>query len=119
MRFGGYDYAPIASYRLLRAAVDAAERHGVRHHVGNLFSADLFYTPDPGMFDTMEKYGILGVEMEAAGLYALAAEFGAEALAICTISDDIRSGDALTADERRSTFDDMIRVALDTVVASV
>ena len=119
MRFGGYDYAPIASYPLLRAAVDAAERHGVRHHVGNLFSADLFYTPDPGMFDTMEKYGILGVEMEAAGLYALAAEFGAEALAICTISDDIRSGEALSADERRSTFDDMIRVALDTVVTSV
>ena len=119
MRFGGYDYAPIASYSLLRNAVDAAQSRQLAFHVGNIFSADLFYTPDPDMFDTMEKYNVLGVEMEAAGLYALAAEHGVDALAICTVSDNIRTGAALTADERRSTFDDMIRLALDTVLASV
>ena len=118
MRFGGYDYAPIASYALLRNAVDAATKRQLPFHVGNIFSADLFYTPDTAMFDTMEKYNVLGVEMEAAGLYALAAEHGVDALAICTVSDNIRTGAALTAEERRSTFDDMIQLALDTVLAS-
>lgn len=115
MRFGGYDYAAIADFELLSSAVGQAKAHGINYHVGNLFSADLFYTPDPGMFDTMEKFDIKGIEMEAAGLYPICAEHGVAALAICTVSDDIRSGDALTSDERASTFDDMIKVALDTV----
>lgn len=117
MRFGGYDYAAIADYRLLRTATDMAASQGVTYHVGNLFSADLFYTPDPDMFDTMARYNILGVEMEAAGLYPICAEHGVEALAICTISDDIRSGEALSAEDRATTFDDMIKVALETVRA--
>jgi purine-nucleoside phosphorylase len=117
MRFRGYDYAAIASYALLERAVATARAQEVRHHVGNLFSADLFYTPEPEMFDVMERYNVYGVEMEAAGMYALAAEHDVEALAICTVSDDIRSGDALTADERQTTFDEMIRIALDTAVS--
>ena len=117
MRFGGYDLAPIATFDLVQKAVAAAERHEVRYHVGNLFSADLFYTPDPGMFDTMAKYGIYGIEMEAAGIYPIAAEYGAEALAICTVSDDIPSGAALSSDERATTFDEMIVVALETAIA--
>ncbi|MGI9271801.1 MAG: purine-nucleoside phosphorylase [Woeseiaceae bacterium] len=117
MRFGGYDYAALASYDLVRKAVDAAEQTKVRYHVGNIFSADLFYTPDPDMFATMAKYDVYGVEMEAAGIYPIAAENGAEALAICTVSDDIVTGDALTSDERQTTFDEMILVALETVVA--
>ncbi len=118
MRFGGYDYAALASYDLVRKAVNAAEQNKVRYHVGNIFSADLFYTPDPDMFDTLAKYNVYGVEMEAAGIYAIAAENNAEALAICTVSDDIVSGDALSADDRQTTFDDMIVVALETVVAT-
>lgn len=113
-RFGGYDFAAIASFRLVRNAVMAAEENEVSYHVGNIFSADLFYTPDEGMFETMAKFDVLGVEMEAAGIYPIAAEYGAEALAICTVSDDIRSGNALSVEERRSTFDDMIKVALET-----
>ncbi len=66
----------------------------------------------------MRKYHILGVEMEAAGIYTLAAEFGAEALAICTVSDDIRSGAGLTAAERQTTFDEMIQLGLDTALAA-
>ncbi|HJS21025.1 MAG TPA: purine-nucleoside phosphorylase [Steroidobacteraceae bacterium] len=115
MRFRGYDLAALASFRLLRSAVQAAERSGVRFHVGNIFSADLFYTPEPEMFDVMRKYNILGVEMEAAGIYTVAVELGAEALAICTVSDDITTGAALTIPERQSTFDEMIQIALETV----
>ena len=118
MRFGGYDFAPIATFSLVQNAVKAAQENNVRFHVGNIFSADLFYTPDPDMFETMAKYDVLGVEMEAAGIYPLAAEHGVEALAICTVSDDIRTGDALSSDERQTTFDEMITVALETVKTS-
>lgn len=118
MRFGGYDFAPLATFSLVQNAVAAAKDLNVRHHVGNIFSADLFYTPDPEMFETMAKYDVLGVEMEAAGIYPIAAEHGVEALAICTVSDDIRSGEALSSAERQTTFDEMITVALETVVRS-
>ena len=118
MRFGGYDYAALASFDLVRKAVDAAEKNKVRYHVGNIFSADLFYTPDPDMFDTLAKYNVYGVEMEAAGIYAIAAENDVEALAICTVSDDIVSGDALSVEDRQTTFDEMIVVALETVIAT-
>ena len=117
MRFGGYDLAALASYNLVEKAVRCAQDQGVRYHVGNIFSADLFYTPDPDMFETMAKYDIYGVEMEAAGIFPVATENGAEALVMCTVSDDIVSGDALTTDERATTFDEMILVALATVVA--
>jgi len=117
MRFGGYDLAALASFDLVQKAVATAKSHGVRYHVGNIFSADLFYTPDPDMFDTLAKYNVYGVEMEAAGIFPIAAEHGAEALAICTVSDDIPSGAALTSDERATTFDEMIMVALETAVA--
>jgi purine-nucleoside phosphorylase len=115
MRFGGYDFAAIATFSLVQHAVRAAEENEVRYHVGNIFSADLFYTPDRAMFETLAKYDVLGVEMEAAGIYPIAAELGAEALAICTVSDDIRSGDALSVADRQTGFDDMIEIALETV----
>jgi len=114
MRFGGYDLAALATFSLVRNAVQAAEKNNVNYHVGNIFSADLFYTPDPAMFDILAKYNVLGVEMEAAGMFTLAAEHGVESLAICTVSDDIRNGDALSSDERQNTFDEMILVALET-----
>lgn len=118
MRFGGYDFAALATFSLVRNAVEAAEENNVRYHVGNIFSADLFYTPDTDMFETLAKYNVLGIEMEAAGMFPIAAEHGAEALAICTVSDDIPSGAALSADERATTFDEMITVALETVYKS-
>jgi purine-nucleoside phosphorylase len=118
MRFRGYDFSAIASFALLRDAVRIAEERKLRFHVGSVFSADLFYTPEPEMFEVMRKYGIVGVEMEAAGIYAVAAEHCAEALAICTVSDDIPGGGALTAAERQTGFDEMIRLALDTAVGA-
>ena len=117
-RFGGYDLAALASYSLVQKAVAAAEANKVAYHVGNIFSGDLFYTPDTDLFETMAKYDVLGVEMEAAGMYPIAAEHGVEALAICTVSDDIRTGEALSVEERATTFDEMILVALDAVKMS-
>ena len=117
MRFGGYDLAPLASFDLVEKAVAAARAAGVRHHVGNIFSADLFYTPDPDMFETMATYNVYGIEMEAAGIFPIAAENNAEALAICTVSDDIPNNKHLSSDERATTFDEMISVALETAAA--
>ncbi|MCW2475257.1 purine-nucleoside phosphorylase [Candidatus Symbiopectobacterium sp. NZEC151] len=116
LRFKDHDFAAIADFALVRNAVDAAQDKGITVRVGNLFSADLFYTPDPQMFDVMEKYGILGVEMEAAGIYGVAAEFGAKALAICTVSDHIRTGEQTTSHERQTAFNDMITIALESVL---
>lgn len=116
MRFKGYDFAAIADYNLLAYIVTAARQKQIEVKVGNLFSADLFYSPEPEMFDLMEKYNILGVEMEAAGLYGLAAEFGAKAVTICTVSDHIRTGAALSTEDRQSTFDEMIEIALDAAI---
>ena len=117
MRFGGYDLAALASFDLVEKAVTAAKAAGVRYHVGNIVSADLFYTPDPGMFETMAKYNVYGVEMEAAGIFPIAAEYNAEALAICTVSDDIPNGKHLSSEDRATTFDEMILVALEAVIA--
>ena len=116
MRFNDHDFAAIADYGLLEKAVLAARNKGVKTQVGNIFSADLFYSPQEGMFDTMEKYNILAVEMEAAGLYGVAAEFGAKALCILTVSDHIRSGEQTTSDERQNSFNEMIEIALDSVL---
>lgn len=116
MRFKDHDFAAIADFGLLRHAVTAAETLGIPVKVGNLFSADLFYTPDPQMFDVMEKFGILGVEMEAAGIYGVAAEYGAKALAICTVSDHIKTGEQTSAEERQTTFDEMMKIALESVL---
>jgi purine-nucleoside phosphorylase len=113
LRFKDNDFAAIADYILLSAVVDSAKKHGTKIRVGNVFSADLFYTPDPQMFDVMEKMGILGVEMEAAGLYGVAHELGAKALCVVTVSDHIRTGEKTTAEERQTTFNDMIIMTLD------
>ena len=117
IRFNNFDLSAIADYTLLRTAVDMAEKHGIHAKVGNIFSADLFYTPIPEMFDVLEKYNILGVEMEAAGLYGVASEYGANALAILTVSDHIRTGEQTSPDERQTTFNEMILIALDTAIA--
>jgi purine-nucleoside phosphorylase len=116
-RFLGHDLAALASFNLVRHSVRIAEARDLSYHVGNIFSADLFYTPQPEIFDLMAKYNILGVEMESAGLYPLAAEHGVEALAICTVSDNIRTHEAMSSDDRQTSFKEMIELALDTVAA--
>lgn len=116
MRFKDHDFAAIADFNMLRHAVTAAENAGINVRVGNVFSADLFYSVDPQMFDVMEKYNVLGVEMEAAGIYGVAAEYGAQALCICTVSDHIRTHEALPADQRQTTFNQMVEIALESAL---
>ncbi|GAA3701516.1 purine-nucleoside phosphorylase [Oceanisphaera sediminis] len=116
VRFMDHDFAATADFELANRAVAAARACKVAVRVGSLFSADLFYSPQPELFELMKRYGILGVEMEAAGLYGVAAEYGARALAICTVSDHILRHEALSADERQSSFNDMMEVALESVL---
>jgi len=117
-RYGGYDFAAIADYGLLRAAVDAAEEHGMSVHVGNIYTSDLFYHPhNEARLEFNEKMGVLAVEMEAAGLYGLAAEFGARALAIMTVSDHVLTHEATSAEERQTSFGQMVEIALETALA--
>ena len=116
MRVMDHDFAAIADYDLLQMAVDVAKAQKKTVRVGNVFSADLFYTPQPELFDKLEKMNVLAVEMELAGLYGLAAEYGARALGILTVSDQIRTHEHMTAEARQTSFGAMIELALETVV---
>ncbi len=116
-RFDGMDFAAIPDFRLTQSLVDAADKIGEKVHIGNTFSADLFYTPRSDRFTLMEKMGILGVEMEAAGLFGVAAEYGAKAAAICTVSDHILKGGELSSEERQGGFDAMMKVALESAAS--
>ena len=112
-RFGGYDYAPVADFGLLRAAYDAAEAmEDVTTHVGLIFSSDSFYSPRPDLMKPQVEHGVLAVEMEASALYTLAAKFDRRALTICTVSDHIVTGEQTTAQEREQTFGAMVEIAL-------
>jgi purine-nucleoside phosphorylase len=115
VRFNNYDFGAIADYHLLRSVTDTAERLGLPIHVGNIFSADLFYSPDPELMSLLESRNVLAVEMEAAGLYGLAAEYGFQALAVATVSDHILNGEHLSPEERQTSFSDMIRLTLESV----
>ena len=114
VRFHGQDFAPVADFSLLRAAVEASEDMELESavHVGLLFSSDQFYSTRPELTDPFVAHGALAVEMEASGLYTLAAYYGRRALAICTVSDHLVSKEETTAQEREQTFGDMIEIAL-------
>jgi purine-nucleoside phosphorylase len=113
LRFHGLDYAPVADFALLRAAHDAASaRDDVTAHVGLIFSGDAFYSPRPELMDPMVAHGVLAVEMEASALYTLAASYGRQALAVCTVSDHIVSGEETTSQEREQGFGPMVEIAL-------
>lgn len=103
-------YAPIANFDLCRRAVDACEHFGYSYHVGNVFSADIFYCEDERKAN-WTKMGVLADEMEAPALYMNAARAGKKALCICTVSDHILTGEATTAEERQNTFTKMMDVA--------
>ena len=106
-------FAPIASFDLVKKAVESAEKLGVRYKVGNLLSADTFYD-DSASLKVWQKMGVLAVEMESAGLYCNAARAGKNALCICTISDTPFSpGNDCTAEERQNSFTKMMEIALD------
>ncbi len=115
-RLGGRDFPATADWELLQAVATTAEGGAVRTEVGSVFTSDFFYEPDgSNTFELLERYGFLAVEMEAAGLYGVAAEHGAKALTVATVSDQLKRGEHMSADDRQSSFDDMITLVLDAV----
>ena len=104
-------FAPIADFGLVRAAVEKAEELGVRYKVGNILASDFFYGDDADSWKQWQKMGVLAVEMEAAALYMNAARCGGEALCICTISDSLITGEACSAEERQTSFTNMMDIA--------
>ena len=111
--------APTASWPLLRSAVDAAQKLGVRADVGQVFTADQFYNDNAAAGEMYRKFGILALEMETAGLYWTAQRAGKQALSILTISDHIFTGEALSPQERQDSFHEMMEVALETAWAAL
>ena len=115
--FEGLDYAPVADFGLLRDAAAAADRRGGAH-VGLVFSGDSFYASRPELLGRMVEHGVHAIEMEASALYTLAARFGRRALAICTVSDQIVTGEELSADERERSFGTMVEIALEAALGA-
>jgi len=116
--FAPFNFAPISDFGLLRSSVEKAEAAGLRYHVGNMLSSDIFYHVLPGLegYGRLPAHGILGVEMEAAALYTLAARFGRKALAICTMTDCLITHAELSAEDRQSSLKDMVALSLDVAV---
>jgi purine-nucleoside phosphorylase len=116
-------FSAIADFKLLRTCVEIADKKKLNYHVGNIHSSDIFYgdlSDAPEMIQPVRawgKMGILAVEMEAAALYMNAARAGKRALAICTISDSLVTGEATTAEERQTSFTAMMELALETAIA--
>ncbi|MFV0425869.1 MAG: purine-nucleoside phosphorylase [Beutenbergiaceae bacterium] len=111
-RIPGVRFAPAASYRLLRAAVDAAGEQGTQVRVGPIFSSDHFYLERPGLFEALRNYGTLGVDMESASLYAVAAEHGKEAVTVLTVTDHLFRTESMPAGERETKFSAAAQIAL-------
>lgn len=113
--FNGISYAPIADFDLLYKAYNAGIEKGLNLRVGNVFTEDIFYN-EFAEHEKWAQYGILGLEMESSALYTLAAKFGRKALAILTVSDHLLTGEITSPEERQTTFNDMIVVALDAAI---
>lgn len=110
--FKEVNFAPCADFDLLHAAVTAARAKGTQTHVGGIYSSDVFYAERSDLDEQMVRHGILGVEMEAAELYTLAARYDVRALAVLTVSDHLQTGEALPSEDRERTFGDMVEIAL-------
>ncbi|MCM3595944.1 purine-nucleoside phosphorylase [Metabacillus idriensis] len=115
LTFGGVDYAPTADFELLKHAYDAGTEKGLKLKVGNVFTADMFYN-DNSELEKWAKYGVLAIEMESAALYTLAAKFGRQALSVLTVSDHILTGEETTSEERQTTFNEMMEIALEAAI---
>ena len=114
-RVRGTDFAAIANFDLLLNGVNAAKYLGIDAKVGNVFTTDTFYQADDTFYKDLDKLGVLAVDMETAGLYGVAAEYGAKAMALFTVSDHVITGEATPADERQTTFNEMVKIALESI----
>ncbi|WP_027137375.1 purine-nucleoside phosphorylase [Gaetbulibacter saemankumensis] len=112
-RFEGTDYAPTASFDLFQKAIEVAKTKNIPIKAGNVFTSDEFYADDIKTYKKWSKFGVLCVEMETAGLYTVAAKYQAKALTILTISDSLVTGERTTSEERETTFNEMVEIALE------
>ncbi|MBN6185529.1 purine-nucleoside phosphorylase [Aneurinibacillus sp. BA2021] len=117
LTFPGFDFAPCADFDLLKTAYEAGGEKGLHVRVGNILTADVFYRESMDMVKKLAEHGVLAVEMETTALYTIAAKYGVHALSILTVSDHIFTGEETTAEERQTTFNDMIVMALETAAA--
>lgn len=108
-------FSPTADFALARAAVEKAEQMGIRYRVGNILSSDVFYGDDAERWKQWQKMGVMGVEMEAAALYMNAARSDKKALCICTVSDSLVTGEACSAEQRQTSFTNMMEIAFDII----
>lgn len=117
MVFGGIDYAPLAHFELLKNAYEIAREKGLTTHVGNVFTSDSFYR-DNGREtnELLARYNVIAVEMETSALYTLAAKFNRRALSILTVSDHVFTGEQTTSEERQTSFQQMMELALETAI---
>ncbi|MCK5735886.1 MAG: purine-nucleoside phosphorylase [Spirochaetaceae bacterium] len=115
LRFNGMDFAPTADFDLLRRAWEKADSLGISAKVGNVLTSDTFYNDNEEGWKKWAEYGVLTAEMETAALYTLAAKFKVNALSLLTVSDSIVTGESTTSEERQTTFNQMIEVALEVV----
>jgi purine-nucleoside phosphorylase len=117
MVFGGIDYAPTADFDLLKKAYDTGVEKGLSLRVGNVFTSDSFYRDNmKELLALLDQYNVLAIEMETTALYTLAAKHNRNALSVLTVSDHIITGEETTAEERQTTFNDMIEVSLDAAI---
>lgn len=117
IRFGGRDFAPSATFSLVKKAWETAAAKGWPAAVGAILTSDMFYTENPEEWKLWAKFGVLAVEMETSELYTLAAKYGRECLTLLTISDSLVSKEVTTAEERQTTFTKMMEVALETAIS--
>ncbi|WP_343192122.1 purine-nucleoside phosphorylase [Buchnera aphidicola (Formosaphis micheliae)] len=116
IRFRDNDFAAIADFNLLNNIVKVSKRLDIKISIGNFFTTDLFYSYNSELLDIIEKYGIIGIEMETAGLYALSAEYKVQSVSICTVTDHFKKEEKLTSEERQFTLDNMINIALESTL---
>jgi len=115
IRFGGMDYAPSASFLLLKKAYDIALKKEIPVKVGNILTTDTFYHDNPDSWKHWASFGVLAVEMETAALYTLAAKHKVNSLSILTVSDSLVTGEITTSEEREKTFNQMVEIALELI----
>ncbi|MBP1950093.1 purine-nucleoside phosphorylase [Virgibacillus subterraneus] len=117
MIFNGIDYAPLADFDLLKNAYDVGINKGMNLRVGNVFTSDTFYRDNAQeLNELLAKYKVLAIEMETTALYTLAAKFNRQALSVLTVSDHILTGEETSSEERQTTFNEMMEIALDAAI---
>lgn len=116
IKFNNHDFSAIADFDMICKAVHIAKKLNINIRVGNFFTTDSFYNDDEHMLKILKKYNILGVDMETAGIYGIVSELGAKALSICTVSDHIIKKESISSQDRESSFNDMINIALESTL---